>query len=90
MYSSVCSVCYALTHSLTHLLTHSLTYSFSLSCSLTLHTGKNGGAAGNLCQVDCANRGLCNSGSGLCQCFNGFYGLDCTSESVLATYAIWG
>jgi len=50
----------------------------------------NGGAAGNLCHVDCANRGLCNYGSGLCQCFNGFYGLDCTRESVLATYAIWG
>jgi hypothetical protein len=48
------------------------------------------GAAGNVCQVDCANRGLCNYGTGTCQCFNGFYGVDCTKQDIRATYAIWG
>lgn len=34
--------------------------------------GVNGGAAGNLCHVDCSNRGLCNYEAGLCECFDGF------------------
>lgn len=48
------------------------------------------GESGNKCHVDCANRGLCNYATGLCQCFNGFYGVDCTKESQLARYSIWG
>lgn len=42
------------------------------------------GLAGNLCHVDCANRGICDYDTGICNCFNGFYGDDCTLKSVLA------
>jgi hypothetical protein len=42
--------------------------------------GKNG----NLCHVDCANRGVCDYNTGTCACFKGFYGLDCTLQSALS------
>eukprot|EP00605_Chrysophyceae_sp_TOSAG23-4_P001541 GSChrysophyteH1.ASY1.ANO1.1690.1 assembled CDS len=42
------------------------------------------GAAGNLCHVDCANRGVCDHSTGTCHCFKGFYGLDCTLQSALS------
>jgi len=35
------------------------------------------GSSGNLCHVDCSNRGLCDYSSGLCRCFNGFAGSNC-------------
>jgi hypothetical protein len=43
------------------------------------------GAAGNLCHVDCSNRGTCNYNSGKCNCFVGYYGESCSSMSALAT-----
>jgi hypothetical protein len=42
------------------------------------------GAAGNICHVDCANRGVCDYSTGNCACFRGFYGLDCTLQSALS------
>lgn len=36
------------------------------------------GLKGNLCQVDCANLGMCDYTTGTCNCFPGFYGSDCT------------
>jgi len=42
------------------------------------------GTTGNLCHVDCSNRGLCDYASGLCHCFTGHYGENCGSMSVLA------
>lgn len=36
------------------------------------------GKYGNICQVDCANLGICDYSTGTCQCFEGFYGSDCT------------
>ena len=39
--------------------------------------GLNGGASGNLCHVDCSRRGVCNYRTGECDCFDGFYGLNC-------------
>ncbi|CAM9229530.1 unnamed protein product [Sphacelaria rigidula] len=42
------------------------------------------GAAGNLCQVDCSNRGTCDYGTGLCDCYTGYYGYNCQLQSVLA------
>jgi len=44
-----------------------------------------GAVAGNLCHVDCANRGICDYSTGLCDCFDGFYGVACTLQSELAT-----
>jgi hypothetical protein len=45
--------------------------------------GVNGvGATGNLCHVDCSNRGICDYRSGNCKCFNGHHGLDCSIISV--------
>jgi hypothetical protein len=42
------------------------------------------GLAGNLCQVDCANRGICDYSTGICSCFDGHYGDNCVLKSVLA------
>eukprot|EP00753_Platysulcus_tardus_P008088 PLAT15607.1.p1 GENE.PLAT15607.1~~PLAT15607.1.p1 ORF type:complete len:260 (+),score=93.18 PLAT15607.1:34-813(+) len=47
--------------------------------------GENGGAAGNLCQVDCSNRGICNYQTGICDCFSGYTGLACGTVDALAT-----
>lgn len=53
-------------------------------------TGVNGtagvdfGASGNLCHVDCSNRGICDNKSGLCKCFKGYYGANCGLRSALA------
>ncbi|CAM9973541.1 unnamed protein product, partial [Phaeothamnion confervicola] len=44
------------------------------------------GAAGNLCHVDCSNRGLCDHETGLCACFRGYYGDNCGKLSALATW----
>ncbi|KAG5185798.1 hypothetical protein JKP88DRAFT_311124 [Tribonema minus] len=35
------------------------------------------GEAGNLCHVDCSNRGTCNYGTGVCKCYPGFSGHNC-------------
>jgi hypothetical protein len=38
------------------------------------------GQSGNLCHVDCSNRGICDYSSGICQCFDGFYGSNCGNK----------
>jgi len=35
------------------------------------------GKRGNLCHVDCSNRGVCNYETGICKCFDNFYGPNC-------------
>ena len=47
------------------------------------------GSVGNLCQVDCANRGICDYTTGTCNCFSGYYGSDCTIMDPDAVYEIW-
>ena len=42
------------------------------------------GLAGNLCHVDCSNRGACDYQTGLCECYTGYYGYNCGLQSVLA------
>jgi|TARA_B100000780_G_scaffold141445_1_gene99034 hypothetical protein len=37
-------------------------------------------AKGNLCHVECSNRGLCDYGKGECKCFDGWKGAACTSQ----------
>jgi len=49
--------------------------------------GSELGKAGNLCHVDCANRGVCDYTTGTCNCFNGYYGVDCTLKDVRAVYS---
>ena len=47
--------------------------------------GHTPGEAGNLCHVDCANRGICDYHTGLCSCFDGYYGQNCTLKDIRAT-----
>lgn len=47
------------------------------------------GEAGNLCQVDCADQGVCDHKTGLCQCFDGMFGDDCSIIDPLAVYDYW-
>jgi hypothetical protein len=35
------------------------------------------GRSGNLCHVECSNRGSCNTATGVCSCFEGFTGHNC-------------
>lgn len=39
------------------------------------------GLKGNLCHVDCSNRGLCNYYTGICKCFEGSWGDACENIS---------
>jgi hypothetical protein len=47
------------------------------------------GQPGNLCQVDCSNRGICDYTTGICQCFDGQYGQDCSINDPNAVYSYW-
>ncbi|CAM9721548.1 unnamed protein product [Chrysoparadoxa australica] len=43
--------------------------------------GRGTGATGNLCHVDCSNRGICDHTTGTCTCFRGYYGEACSKLS---------
>ena len=47
------------------------------------------GESGNVCHVDCSNRGICDYSTGLCKCFDGQYGNDCSVLDPDATYEYW-
>jgi hypothetical protein len=54
-------------------------------CSGVVAEGGFGtGAAHNVCHVDCSNRGLCDHATGICNCFDGFWGRNCGTRDVLA------
>lgn len=40
-------------------------------------TTTNDGRYGNLCHVDCSNRGICDYRTGKCTCFTGSWGVAC-------------
>lgn len=40
-------------------------------------SGGGVGLAGNLCHIDCSNRGLCDFSTGVCKCFPGYQGANC-------------
>ena len=42
------------------------------------------GRTGNLCHVDCSNRGTCDYRTGKCSCYNGYYGQACDQMDALA------
>ena len=52
--------------------------------NVTAAGGYGVGRAGNLCHVDCADRGSCDHETGECNCWTGAYGHDCTLSSALA------
>lgn len=60
------------------------------SCyNITAPNSQYVGEVGNLCHVDCANRGLCDYRTGVCQCFDGMYGSACNIIDATATYVYW-
>mmetsp|Transcript_31829 Transcript_31829/g.43438 ORF Transcript_31829/g.43438 Transcript_31829/m.43438 type:complete len:274 (-) Transcript_31829:153-974(-) len=46
---------------------------YNVTAKNSRYTGKEG----NLCQVDCANQGICDYSTGTCNCFDGYFGNDC-------------
>lgn len=44
----------------------------------------NFGLSGNLCHIDCSNRGICDYQSGECACYPGFAGVDCHTIDAFA------
>eukprot|EP00981_Chlorochromonas_danica_P003533 scaffold659_cov192-Ochromonas_danica.AAC.46 len=44
---------------------------------ISITGGADVGEAGNLCHVDCSNRGVCDYTTGLCTCYVGFKGVNC-------------
>lgn len=62
-------------------------YTDETSCSSTLAAGGRGtGATGNICHLDCSGQGLCDFATGLCACFDGYYGDNCGNRDAFATY----
>ena len=43
--------------------------------------GRGVGEAGNLCHVECSNRGTCDYKTGQCKCFDGFMGVACNKRA---------
>jgi len=54
------------------------------SSQLLLRDGASDNSNGNYEAVTCSNRGLCDFGTGLCKCFAGHTGVDCSQQSALA------
>jgi hypothetical protein len=50
--------------------------------NVTSAGGFGAGQQGNLCQVDCSNRGLCDFSAGTCTCFKGYHGQACETYAV--------
>ena len=44
---------------------------------VALFTGGPVGLTGNKCQVDCSNQGVCDYNTGVCKCYQGYWGVNC-------------
>ncbi len=54
-------------------------------CEGVYASGDRGvGESGNLCHVDCSNRGVCDFHTGLCKCFTGYTGVNCNKRIKLS------
>lgn len=49
------------------------------NCTGIAPQGGMKGLLGNLCHVDCSNRGICDYDNGVCACFEGYTGVACDS-----------
>ena len=75
-----------------HCLSHDdpRTIEIETNCQNVTATGSlYAGSTGNLCQIDCSNRGICDYTTGLCNCFDGQYGADCSIIDATAMYSAW-
>ena len=42
------------------------------------------GVKGTTESAECSNRGICDYGTGMCKCFGGYTGADCSTQNALA------
>ena len=45
-------------------------------------SGTDTGATGNKCHIECSQQGTCDHSSGVCTCYQGYYGANCGSRRV--------
>mmetsp|Transcript_25027 Transcript_25027/g.34364 ORF Transcript_25027/g.34364 Transcript_25027/m.34364 type:complete len:227 (+) Transcript_25027:1141-1821(+) len=51
--------------------------------NVTAKNSNSTGEHGNKCHVDCADQGICDYQTGVCSCFNGQFGSDCSISEAL-------
>lgn len=66
-----------------------LTTTVETNCFNVTMNGNNAslGQVGNLCHVDCSNRGRCDFKTGVCSCYPGFHGESCGLANAYKGYA---
>eukprot|EP00605_Chrysophyceae_sp_TOSAG23-4_P001464 GSChrysophyteH1.ASY1.ANO1.1600.1 assembled CDS len=62
---------------------------FGPACSFRRCPSGDDPPQGNLCHIDCSNAGTCDHKTGVCTCYEGFYGTACSMRRVdMATHTV--